>query len=416
MARRSPLRRAGPDPVRDGTLAEGMGRRWHRIVGPIVVGAFLLPAATARSATLTTFELESRFVNPAAERFNPPPPGVPPRPNALRANVLLPDGYDGRRRFPVLYLLHGYSGTYDIWAHPERGDVVNTARGFPGVIVMPEGGTGFYANWWKGGRRGDPAWERHYLEELIPAIHHRFRIRRGRRWHAIAGFSMGGEGAATLASRWPGYFGSLASFSGSLSTQRPEMELALMTVFQGSNQLFGDPIRERFYWTGHNPTALVANLRHTRAYISAGDGVPSGDPEELNNLAPALELFLRPQSQDFVAGAREHGVDVTWRPHRGVHWYMYWRRDLIDAIDWGFFRRVQSRPARWTYDTVARRGDAWGFRFRFRQPPEAVVRLARIGRTLTGQGEGELGIRTPGGCVFRTRLPFSRHLPGRCLQ
>ncbi len=34
----------------------------------------------------------------------------------LRANVLLPDGYDGERSFPVLFLLHGLGDNYATWA------------------------------------------------------------------------------------------------------------------------------------------------------------------------------------------------------------------------------------------------------------------------------------------------------------
>ena len=76
---------------------------------------------------------------------------------------------------------------------------------------MPEGDRGFYTNWWNDGRRGDPGWERYDLEELIPLVERRFRIRRARRWHAIAGLSMGGMGTMYLASQRPHYFGSAAS-------------------------------------------------------------------------------------------------------------------------------------------------------------------------------------------------------------
>jgi S-formylglutathione hydrolase FrmB len=291
----------------------------------------LVGQVTTEAAQLTTFEAGSRFVDPAKVRLNPPPPGVAPRPNALRVNVFLPDGYDGKRRFPVLYLLHGYSGTYDIWAHPQRGDILNTARGFPALIIMPEGGTGFYANWWNGGRRGDPAWERFYLEELIPEVERRFQVRRGRRWHAIAGLSMGGQGAMGLASRRPDYFGAVASFSGPLSIERPDWKSFVMTAFEGG-RLFGDPLRQAFYWRGHNPTALVANLAHLRIYVANGDGVPRADLENPGALASALEILLRPHSEDFVRAARANALDVTWRPHQGVHWYPYWRQDLRDAI------------------------------------------------------------------------------------
>ena len=82
----------------------------------------------------------SRFVDPIAapEGSYNEPPGVAERPNALRVNVYLPDGYDptGKDRYPVLYLLHGQGDAFDSWANPANGDLLNTAAGFPGLIVM----------------------------------------------------------------------------------------------------------------------------------------------------------------------------------------------------------------------------------------------------------------------------------------
>src|SRR5436305_75468 len=106
-------------------------------------------------------------------------------------------------RSSVLYLLHGHGDSYDAWANPYRGDVEDIARGFPGLIVMPEGAQGWYADWWNDGKRADPGWERYYLDELIPLVERTYRIRKGREWHAIAGLSMGGEGSVFLAEQRP---------------------------------------------------------------------------------------------------------------------------------------------------------------------------------------------------------------------
>jgi S-formylglutathione hydrolase FrmB len=207
----------------------------------LVTALLALPAGSAAAAELQTWETPSRYVDPAREAFNSPPPGAPARPNALRVNVLLPDGYDGRRRFPVLYLLHGHGDAYDYWANAQRGDVANIAAGLGAIVVMPEGARGWYANWWKGGARGDPAWERYHLDELIPLVERRLRIRPQRRWHAIAGLSMGGLGALYYASQLPGYFGSAASFSGAISIQRPEWPSGFDTQGERHQDVYGDP-------------------------------------------------------------------------------------------------------------------------------------------------------------------------------
>src|SRR3954465_2145535 len=110
--------------------------------------------------TLVTWKhTKSRFVDPAHAQFNNVPAGAPAQPRALPVNVLLPDGFTRARRDPVLYLLHGHGDSYWSWFASGNGDLLNTARGFPGIVVMPEAGQGWYADWWNDGRRGSPGWE-----------------------------------------------------------------------------------------------------------------------------------------------------------------------------------------------------------------------------------------------------------------
>jgi S-formylglutathione hydrolase FrmB len=387
------------------------------------IAALATAPAHAAAATIVTWDdpvaAESRFVNPVAA---PPgsynePPGVAERPNALRVNVYLPDGFDpkGPRRYPVLYLLHGQGDAFDSWANPENGNLLEVAEGFPGIIVMPEGDRGFYANWWNGGRRGAPAWERYHLDELIPLVEERLPIRHGRRWHAIAGLSMGGEGAMFYASQRPGYFGSAASFSGPLSIQRATYQSAFEAATgQDPEAIFGDPQAQEFYWRGHNPRALVENLARTRLYVAAGDGVPSSEsPEEVDNQFGQLaEAELGQQAAEFVNAARKAGADVTYAPHQGIHDWSYWREDLANAIAWGLFEPTPpGNSHHWTFKTVASRSDAWGIRLRFRGPSPEFTTFSRVGRSLIADGSGWVTIRTRAGCVLRlVPLPFTLDL------
>ena len=328
-----------------------------------VAGALLAAGPVAAAERLVSIDTPSVNVDPATVRFN----GTEPR---LRANVVLPDGYDGERRFPVLFLLHGAGDNYSSWASAARGDILNTARGLGAIIVMPEAATGFYSNWWNGGRRGRPGWERFYSDELVPLIERRFRVLPGRRWHAIAGLSMGGMGATFLASQLPGYFGTAATFSGFVQHQRVEAEQGLTFV---SNVNYGDifgPLHG-FYATGHNPTRLTDNLRSTRLYVTVGSGVAEPDAGSSPSAVVgggAVETELRQQADELVAAARSSGVDTTYRPENGVHDWPYWRRHLREAISWGLFGPVAESPANWTYRTVAQARRGVG--------PSILVRLA----------------------------------------
>jgi S-formylglutathione hydrolase FrmB len=364
------------------------------------------PAGAARIVTLTT---TSRFVDPAKVQFNSPPPGVAARPNALRVNVFLPDGYTKRKALPVLYLLHGHGDSYDHWASPERGNVLEIAKGFPGLIVMPEGAQGWYADWWNGGKRAEPAWERYHMGELMPLIEKRFRIRKGRRWHAIAGLSMGGEGAAYIAEQRPGYFGSLASFSGPLAIQRFEYANGGMdTQGQKFTDVFGPT--GGFYATAHNPAANTVNLAATRTYVTVGNGVGSFD-DLSNYFGTVAEADLNRHAEDFVAAARADSVDVTYVPRGGVHDWPYWREHLAAALGWGFFKPVPSAPTAWKLQTASQTGDAWGFRFAFKDPPSELITFSRLGNRIAATGSGRVTVRAPNGGRLTADVPFDRAIP-----
>jgi S-formylglutathione hydrolase FrmB len=375
------------------------------VLAILVALLVLAGAAPAQASRLVTIDTPSKHVDPATVPWN-----GEDHPKKLRANVLLPDGYDGERRFPVLFLLHGVGDAYDTWAKPARGDIRNTAKGFPGIIVMPEGDRGFYTNWWNGGRRADPGWERYDLEELIPLVERRFKVRRARRWHAIAGLSMGGMGAVYLASQRPHYFGSAASFSGFVSHQRSEVPLGLGLVGGVEYEDIFGPM-DGFYATGHNPSKLTDNLRHTRLYVTVGDGTPAEG--QVNPPAAVVEAGLRPQSDELVAAAEESRVDVTYEPLNGIHDWPEWRRALRNAIAWGFFKRVRETSSSWDLETAMARSRAWGFRFTFFEPPGELIHFSRRGRKLVAHGSGAVRVRTPAGRRAVLKLPFERDLRRR---
>ena len=93
-----------------------------------------------------------------------------------------------------------------------RTSLERYAEGLPLIVVMPNGGRGFYTDAEQGF-----AYETALVRELIPFIDRMFNTRTDRGGRCIGGLSMGGYGAIKLALKYPDLFGSANSHSGALT-------------------------------------------------------------------------------------------------------------------------------------------------------------------------------------------------------
>lgn len=329
--------------------------------------------------------------------------------------VLLPAGYDSDpdATFPVLWLLHGANSGSDSWFR----SIIALMEGFPGIIVMPDGGTfGMYMDWWNGGARGGPAWATYHTTHLMNHVEATYRIRPGRRWHAMAGISMGGQGTLRYASMLPGYFGSIATLSAAMpDTRSPVFEGGVGLVVAAGGAPDGASYHAVWgpsgsaYAHGTSPQSLVRNLEHTRVFMTSGSGVncPQDpiNPEALV-LDSVTEAALNLLQHDYVADAQAAGVDITAQTTCGIHTFGVWDRAVVQALDWGFFEPVAEAPDEWTYRTIAAAGTMWDIGFDFADPPGRAVDFTRDGSTLTGAGAGELTLVLGSGCRRTESLPF----------
>jgi S-formylglutathione hydrolase FrmB len=184
--------------------------------------------------------------------------------------VLLPAGYGAspRRRYPVLYLLHGALNDQAAWT--QQGDAEQLTAPYGVIVVMPDSGTsGGYVDWYNNGHGGPPRWETYHINQLLPFIDRRFRTVARRTGRAIAGLSMGGFGAMSYAARHPDLFAAAASFSGAVDTNNL-LDVAVTPVDVGPRG------RQEVRWRGHNPWDLAGNLKGMRLILRTGDGQPGG--------------------------------------------------------------------------------------------------------------------------------------------
>ena len=130
--------------------------------------------------------------------------------------VYLPPSYlsDQARRFPVVYLLHGYSLRDDTFTArlaslQESGDRLAAAQGFSeAIIVTPDAYTlhkgSMYSN---SATTGD--WEHFIADDLVAYMDSHYRTLASRTSRGLAGHSMGGYGALRIGMKRPDVFMSL---------------------------------------------------------------------------------------------------------------------------------------------------------------------------------------------------------------
>lgn len=137
-------------------------------------------------------------------------------------SVYLPPGYaeETGRRYPVLYLLHGYTGTDESWfgddaawdARAAADRAMGSGAAEPMIIVMPNcynrfGGC-MYVNSATTGY-----WEDYVADDLVAYIDAHYRTIPERAARGLAGHSMGGYGALLIGMRRPEVFSALYSMS-----------------------------------------------------------------------------------------------------------------------------------------------------------------------------------------------------------
>ena len=339
-----------------------------------------------------------------------------------RAKVLLPADYDPDRTYPLLVLLIGLTSSYHMWSDAGMGQIAKTAGGLDAIIVMPEAGNGWYTDWWNKGQRGGPSWETYILEDVIPYAVANYPIRPERRWHALAGVSMGGLGTAYLGGRLPGFFGSISVFSGLVDTHLIFGENIVQSFIPqylaktpkiDPQAVYGPEFG--FYSLGHDPTRLASNLKNTRVFLSTGNGIPTEDGEPHTDAptdAAAEGLIIRPAMNKYAQALRAAGVPITSRVHTGAHSWPNFRTEFKEAMAWGFFEPVVEQPASWVNDTVATRGNLWGTDYVFTTPPSKIVRFSRNGAALTISAAGSaVTLMTASGCTITTPTPATVTVP-----
>lgn len=230
--------------------------------------------------------------------------------------VYTPPGYDPRKasKYPVLYLLHGWSDAAGAWASfGHANDILDNliagGKARPMVVVMPLG----YGDlsFVRSGSKvwNDPATVDHntglfsqaLLTEILPQVEKLYRVSDRREDRAIVGLSMGGLESLSIGLNHSNQFAWVGGFSSAVH---------FLGLPEGSG-------------LSKEPSGLAKD--------------PSGLPKEPSK-QPKLKLLwiacgtsddLIKANRRFISVLKTEGYPVTAVETPGAHTWMVWRENLV---------------------------------------------------------------------------------------
>ncbi|MBI3654358.1 MAG: prolyl oligopeptidase family serine peptidase [Acidobacteria bacterium] len=260
----------------------------------------------------------------------------------LKFAVQLPPSYDkdAKRKYPVLYFLHGMFGNEGEFERRGVAAAINRLRdsGIIGemIIVAPNGKNSFYLN----AKNGDK-YEDAIIKDLIPFIEKTYRVDGTRDGRAIQGISMGGFGALVLAFKHPQMFSSVTAHCAAVFAELPTAsgtDRRSQFRAQLAGNIFGNP-PDNDYFHANNPmdvaetNAAMIKKSGLKIYFDVGDQDHYG--------------FTEP-NKDFDARLTKAGIAHEFHVFPGRHgWeYMISVADHSYAFLWSNFKINGKVPAK----------------------------------------------------------------------
>ena len=234
--------------------------------------------------------------------------------------IYLPPDYEtSQRSYPVLYLLHGGGDDQRGWV--QFGEVQNITdkairegAATSMIIVMPDANTG------RRGYSNDASNTWHYedffFQELMPFIEKTYRVKTEKRYRAVAGLSMGGDGTFTYALHHPELFAAACPLSA--GTGPINLDSTRAKLKRDNNNI--DDSAVTAYYKRQSVLELVNNMpdsskKAVRWYIDCGD-----------------DDFLYEGNCLVHIAMRKKDIPHEFRTRDGAHNWTYWRTALPEVL------------------------------------------------------------------------------------
>lgn len=225
--------------------------------------------------------------------------------------IFKPGNYDTLKDYPVLYLLHGWSGNYKQWS--ELVDLQYYSDELDFLIVCPDG---FYDSFYLNSPKiKNSQFESFFIDILYPSIISNYSVDKERIF--ISGLSMGGGGAMFLFLRHSQLFLSAGSTSGlmdlSYSGNRDKKLSELLGEYSANKEIF-----DQF-----SPINMLVNIK--------GSG-----KEIIFDCGTSDHLF--DCNERFKSECDKNGIKATYITGPGNHNKEYWKKSII--YHFMFFKKL----------------------------------------------------------------------------
>lgn len=225
--------------------------------------------------------------------------------------VYKPATYEQHDKFPLLFLLHGYSGKYSSWHTLLNMQELSDTYNF--ILVCPDG---FFDSYYLDSPlKNENQYASFFFETLLPYVHSKFKTDTSRVF--ITGLSMGGHGAIYLYCEKPELFAGAASSSGVLDLNYSSQKDRALA------NLFGPYAQNKARFDAYSAVNRIKRLKGTRHPIYFDCGT---------------EDFLYQANKQFRDRCDQLGLNATFLTMPGTHDASYWKKAIPRHFD--FFQEL----------------------------------------------------------------------------
>jgi len=221
----------------------------------------------------------------------------------IKTVVILPKGYSVNTKYPVLYLLHGYSGNYSNWV--KNTTVASLADQYGYMVVCPDGGFGSW--YWDIANDRNYQYETFVSKELVDYIDQHYVTVKDRKGRAITGLSMGGHGALSLAIKHQDLYGAAGSTAGGVDFRPFPLNWEI-------KDRIGNYADAPQIWDDRVVINMIPKLLNNKLRLMIDCG---------------KEDFFYPVNVALHDKLMYHNINHTFVTSEGGHNWTYWSRSII---------------------------------------------------------------------------------------